>query len=348
MNCCCLHGVTRIESFRAHICHGCARRTFRGDGARAYAGVKQMVSSNNRVGLVLGAGGTVGCAYHAGVLYSLLHHFDWDARDAASIVGTSAGSLVGGLLRRGVAPDELATLVNGGPVDRIADRLRPLHRASPVATPSTLQVLRSLRPPTPKGVWRSARHGSARPAMLSMVRRSTLDLADMTRELDLMSGQGWPDDDLRVCTVSARSGRRRVLDGQSGVSLSTAVAASCAVPGLFAPQRVAGEWLVDGGLHSVTNVDVLPFDRIDEVWVVAPMAGAVFRQLRTNPVRHRIETALRNELRSVPRGMRVRLFVPREEASAAMGVDLMSGDRSARTLLAGFLETGDAAAPAVA
>jgi NTE family protein len=209
-------------------------------------------------------------------------------------------------------------------------------------------MLRSLRPPTPKGVWRSARHRSARPALLSMVRRSRVDLADLTSELDHLSGPDWPAGDLRVCTVSAKSGRRRVLDGQEGASLSTAVAASCAVPGLFAPQRVDGEWLVDGGMHSVTNADVLPFELIDEVWVVAPMAGAVFQQLRTHPMQRRIASSLRNELRRVPAGMRVRLFAPGPEASAAMGIDLMANDRSARTLLAGFLETGDGAAPAVA
>ena len=64
-----------------------------------------------RIGLVLGAGGTVGCAYHAGVLAGLQHHTGWDARDAVSIVGTSAGSLVGALLRVGLGPDDLVALL---------------------------------------------------------------------------------------------------------------------------------------------------------------------------------------------------------------------------------------------
>ena len=49
------------------------------------------------VGLVLGAGGLVGHAYHAGVLRALSDH-GWDARSAAVVVGTSAGSGVGALL----------------------------------------------------------------------------------------------------------------------------------------------------------------------------------------------------------------------------------------------------------
>lgn len=297
---------------------------------------------------MLGAGGTVGCAYHAGVLYSLVHHLDWDAREAASIVGTSAGSLVGALLRCGVAPDELAALVNGGPIEAVEDRLRPLHQASTVPTPSMLRILGSVRPPTPRGVWRSVRHRSPRPAVLSMVRPSRSDLTELTSDLDTLAGSAWPQMDLRICAVSATTGRRQVLDAGSGLSLSTAVAASCAVPGLFSGQRVDGDWLVDGGMHSVTNADVLPFDELDEVWVVAPMAGALFRQLQVNPVRRRIAAALRRELRCVPAGMRVRLFAPGDEASEAMGIDLMSTDRSARTLLAGFLETGDEAGLSIA
>ena len=43
---------------------------------------------------------------------------------------------------------------------------------------------------------------------------------------------------------------------------------------------------MDGGVHSVTNIDVLPFDRLDEVWVIAPMAGAVFQHFGTGGMRN--------------------------------------------------------------
>ena len=85
--------------------------------------MKRSLPAGTRIGLVLGAGGSVGCAYHAGVLYSLLHHTGWDARDAESIVGTSAGSLVGALLRSDVDPEELVILLNGGGSIGVAERL---------------------------------------------------------------------------------------------------------------------------------------------------------------------------------------------------------------------------------
>jgi len=310
--------------------------------------VKRSLPAGTRIGLVLGAGGSVGCAYHAGVLYSLLHHTGWDAREAESIVGTSAGSLVGALLRSGVDPEELVLLINGGGSIGVAERLQALQHASEqkLPTPTALDLLRTFRPPTPQGLWGSLRYRSVRPALLSMVRPRRFDLHTMVEELDRLSPDGWPERDLRICTVEMASGRRRVLGADAGVSVSTAVAASCAVPGLFAPQKVGRHRLMDGGVHSVTNIDVLPFDRLDEVWVIAPMAGDVFQHFGTGGMRNRIVTTLRHELRSGPRGMRVRLFEPHREASGAMGLDLMATDRGARTVLAGFLETGDAVSAA--
>src|SRR5690349_8600395 len=66
-----------------------------------------------RIGLVLGAGGAVGHAFHAGVLAALNDATGWDARDADLIVGTSAGSVVGALLRAGLSAADLAARSTG-------------------------------------------------------------------------------------------------------------------------------------------------------------------------------------------------------------------------------------------
>ena len=52
-----------------------------------------------RFGLVLGAGGVVGMSYHAGVLHALAQEGGIDPASADLIVGTSAGSVMGTLLR---------------------------------------------------------------------------------------------------------------------------------------------------------------------------------------------------------------------------------------------------------
>ena len=61
-----------------------------------------------RVGLVLGGGGVVGQAYHSGVLAVLQNDLGFDARTADLIVGTSAGSITGALLRLGISAENLA------------------------------------------------------------------------------------------------------------------------------------------------------------------------------------------------------------------------------------------------
>ena len=86
------------------------------------------------VGLVLGAGGVVGQAYHAGVLAVLEHDCGWDPRSADVIVGTSAGSITGTLLRAGVPASELAAwAVQGSAVRRGPGPARhPRHRVARV------------------------------------------------------------------------------------------------------------------------------------------------------------------------------------------------------------------------
>jgi len=53
------------------------------------------VPAGSKVGLVLGAGGIAGGAFHAGVLAALEEATGWDPRRAALVVGTSAGSIAG-------------------------------------------------------------------------------------------------------------------------------------------------------------------------------------------------------------------------------------------------------------
>jgi NTE family protein len=97
-----------------------------------------------RVAVVLGAGGTVGHAFHAGVLTALGEELGWDARRADLLVGTSAGSIVAAMLRAGMSPGDMVRRANrlplspdGAEVVRRAGlgptRRRPERGAPPVA-----------------------------------------------------------------------------------------------------------------------------------------------------------------------------------------------------------------------
>ena len=52
------------------------------------------------VGLVLGAGGLVGQAYHSGILAALENDLGWELRTADLVVGASAGALTAALFNR--------------------------------------------------------------------------------------------------------------------------------------------------------------------------------------------------------------------------------------------------------
>lgn len=162
-------------------------------------------------------------------------------------VRTSAGSIVGALLRLGVDTEELVRLVRPELADPLPAHLRVLHQSSIVDTPSMQEVLLRVRPPTLRSTLDAARHHTPWPWLLSWARSARCDLQPLFVELDRLGGDRWPTGDLKLCAVTAHDGKRQVLASSSNMRLSTAVAASCSVPGLFRPQIVDGTRLVDGG-----------------------------------------------------------------------------------------------------
>jgi NTE family protein len=80
----------------------------------------------------------------------------------------------------------------------------------------------------------------------------------------------WPDRPLRVTAVDAASGEFVVFDRDSGVPLVRAVAASCAVPGVYPPVTIGERRFVDGGTRSAANADLA--DGYERVVVLAPIA----------------------------------------------------------------------------
>ncbi|MGH9121934.1 MAG: patatin-like phospholipase family protein, partial [Acidimicrobiales bacterium] len=68
-----------------------------------------------RVALVLGSGGLVGNAYHAGAL-AALSDSGWDPREADLIVGTSIGAVTAAMLRAGISAEDLFAFAVGKPM----------------------------------------------------------------------------------------------------------------------------------------------------------------------------------------------------------------------------------------
>lgn len=66
----------------------------------------------------------------------------------------------------------------------------------------------------------------------------------------------WPQRRLLVAVVDAATGELVSFDRGSGADLLEAVAASCALPGVWPPIEINGRRYVDGGIRSLSNADL--------------------------------------------------------------------------------------------
>jgi NTE family protein len=306
------------------------------------------------VGLVLGAGGVVGQAYHSGVLAALEHDWRWDARTVDVIVGTSAGSITGNLLRAGVPASELAAWTVRAPLSRQGRRLRRiLGTEMPQFEP--FRPAHLLRPPSLPGREMLARavirpwHFRPVAAALALLAPGRLDIFDQLAALRDVERRSWPERDLWICAVRRRDGRRVVFGrpGTPPVPLHLAIAASCAVPGYFAPVTIDRHTYVDGGAHSPTNAAILRARPLKLVIVISPMSGPAPR-LPTNlaeGIRRHAARAVRREVAALrANGTAVIVFRPGPEEQAVMGDDFMSRERVDKIVQQAFFAAGRYAA----
>jgi NTE family protein len=283
--------------------------------------------------LVLGAGGLTGQAFHLGVLTALADRTGFDGRKADVVVGTSAGSLVAAALTAGFSAADQAAMLHGDePSAEASTRLRQLRARS-----ATLPVLEeearavSRRPLAPGALLAAARRpwavrpGAVMSGLLPAGRNTTHGIS---RGITHLHGQDWPGEQLRVCAVRARDARRVVFGTPSApkVDVGTAVAASCAIPGYFAPVFIEGQPYVDGGAHSPTNADVVRRDEPDLVVISSPMSFGPGGGTRSPDalVRLAVRRYLAREVRLLRRrGSTVVVFQPSPSDLAAMGLNPM-------------------------
>jgi NTE family protein len=312
-----------------------------------------------RVGLVLGGGGVVGQAYHAAVLAVLEHDFGFDPRTSDMIVGTSAGSITGTLLRLGVKAEDLAAWTVKAPLsgeDVVLRRLAetPLPQLAPFRPLELLR--RPLRLPGRHMVQRALtrplqfRPMAAGMALMAPGRHDILEQLAALRELERPE---WPEPDLWICAVRRRDGRRVVFGrpGAPEAPIHLAVGASCAVPGYFAPVAIGRHSYIDGGVHSPTNAAVLRGQALDVVIVIAPMSGPTGWRPGLFPAARRYsDRLLQREVRALRAdGIRTVVFTPGPEEQHAMGNDMMSRRRLDEVIQRSFLTAGAyAARPEVA
>jgi len=299
-----------------------------------------MADSTLRVGLVLGAGGVAGGAFHAGVLAALEEVTDWDPRTASVVVGTSAGSIAGASLRAGFPASDMLARAQGRPLSAEGERV--MQRVGPIGALPSLRPARQGRPPAELVATLASaarRPFAARPlALLAALLPEGSISTDMISEgMGGLFSDIWPSDPLWICAVRQVDGRR-VVFGRDGAhpSVPAAVAASCAIPAFFSPVVIDGEPHIDGGVHSPTNADVLlAAGPLDLVLISSPMSrqGRRPRLAVDQPMRAWSRARLDAEvLRLRRRRIPVVTLQPDDDVLATMGPNAM--DPSHRSAIA--------------
>ena len=100
----------------------------------------------------------------------------------------------------------------------------------------------------------------------------------------MLASRKWPADALHITCVDAFTGERCVITRAAGVSVTRAVAASSAVPGLFTPQPILDRRCMDGGVSgSGTHLDLLAGARRAVVLNLTDGAGVETGAMTSTP-----------------------------------------------------------------
>jgi NTE family protein len=225
--------------------------------AAAEVDAQQPAAPRPRIGLVLSGGGARGIA-HAGIL-AVLEEL---RVPVDCVVGTSMGSIVGGLYAYGLSPDELQTmLVRKGVANDWPYLLLDGPRREDMVF-RRKEDERNFQSRLRVGVHDGA---LAFPKGLLQGQNLEVELRLLTMAAhDLRSFDDLPLP-FRCVAVDIATGEQVVL--ASG-SLPDAMRASMSLPGVFAPTRIGNRLLLDGGLLNNVPVDVARALGVDVLIVV--------------------------------------------------------------------------------
>jgi NTE family protein len=207
---------------------------------------------------VLAGGGLAGIAWETGILCGIAD----EAPDAARallaadvLLGTSAGSAVAAQIGSGTGLDELFA--------------RQITTTSPELDPGvgveeiTALFVTALTTPN------TTREQQLR--RIGQIALSTDTVPESVRRdviAQRLPSPQWPARTLRVTAIDVATGELVVIDRDSGIPLVDAVAASCAVPGVWPPVTVGGRRFMDGGVGSTVNMSAA--SDCDPVVVLVP------------------------------------------------------------------------------
>ncbi len=275
--------------------------------------------------LVLGGGGVAGVAWELGILIGL-HDTGVDVRGADVIIGTSAGSVVGAQIASGADLESLfasqLTPVEQSKERMVAFDVTQMMEAFSQAVAGAGPDLKAMRA-------RIGAYALAAPTISEAERHAIIEAR--------LPAQTWSQQRLLIVAVDTETGEEYIMDRESGVSLVDAVAASCAVPGIWPPVTIAGRRYMDGGMRSATNADLARGN--DRVLILNPLgANANYFGAGTDAE----AAALERE------GSQVLVIAPDAASATAIGLNPLDPATRQPSALAGRAQGRELAAPVAA
>ena len=273
--------------------------------------------------LVLGGGGPVGIGWEIGMIGGLQEE-GVDVTDADVIIGTSAGAVVGTQIASGKTPAEL-----------LAEQFAQLDDGTGAAITPDIPALTAIGQKWIGG-------GEVTTAVRAEIGALAVEAKTPSEEKWLAPFQKallspeWPSRRLVITGVDTGTGEFVTWQRASGADLAHAVAASCAVPGIFPPVAIDGRCYMDGGVHSVSNAQLA--QGYERIVIIAPSGAG------DNPYDALTRRQLEAEVEALrDAGSTVEYFLPDAGSVEAFGPNRMDVTRARPAAVAG-LRQGRAAA----
>jgi predicted acylesterase/phospholipase RssA len=250
---------------------------------QAPASAKSSSRSTPKVGLALAGGGPLGGIYEVGALLALADSLDGlDFNDLDVYVGVSSGGFVAAALANGISPAQMYRLfIDDGADAALKPELflkpafsefgRCLTALPGLAMRATLQYLRdpfhrgvlesfaTLAQAIPTGVFDNGAIDAFLARLFAAPGR-TNDFRKLSRTLYLVA-------------TNLDSGTSETFGPRqhAHVPISRAIEASSALPGLFPPVAVDGQFYVDGALNKTLHASVALDDGVKLLFCVNPL-----------------------------------------------------------------------------
>jgi NTE family protein len=217
-----------------------------------------MVEFMTNGALVLAGGGVAGVAWETGVLLGIQDvELEACARiigAPTTLIGTSAGSATA------------AQLAGGTPLETLFDAQLAEETAEIFVEVDFAEFGAMMAGAI--GAATSPEDARRRLGRIAIEADTVAPSARMVAISARLPVKTWGERDLRIAAVDAESGELRIFDRNSGVDLVLAVAASCAIPGIWPVVEIDGRVYMDGGMRSLANVDLAAGS--DPVLVLVP------------------------------------------------------------------------------